>query len=350
MPDLTPREIESLVVHYFCSGIEPGKIRETLALDHHVTIGRADAWKILGRAAKSERLRSCPAFEDRLAERIRDTFPDSGLVRIRVIETAVRDDVSIAAAEFLLELILEHHTGKAEVHIGWAGGRSLRRVAKAFADLLHTPPRGFPEEIVFHAMVAGWDVTNPVDDPNSFFGYFAGDDLSLGVKTRFVGLHGPGIVETQHREFVRSLIGVRPAFEAVSKIQVVVTSAGRWECGHSALFDLFKPKSPESTESASMNCVGDMMWSPLGSDGPIEFADFGSPLETLTLMRLDELHDFITANSKQVLLVLGPCGECGEPKSEVLRTILRSASRRRLATHLVCDSRAARAVSSPEPR
>ncbi|MDH3227717.1 MAG: hypothetical protein OEM67_11600 [Thermoleophilia bacterium] len=45
-----------------------------------------------------------------------------------------------------------------------------------------------------------------------------------------------------------------------------------------------------------------------------------------------------------MLLVAGPCGQCHEPKAEVVRAI--REQRERLITHLVVDNGCARAVMS----
>jgi len=50
----------------------------------------------------------------------------------------------------------------------------------------------------------------------------------------------------------------------------------------------------------------------------------------------------IHSKLQKVVLMLGPCGECGRPKDDVLRAILEM--RPHLITHLVAESRVIRAV------
>ena len=64
-------------------------------------------------------------------------------------------------------------------------------------------------------------------------------------------------------------------------------------------------------------------------------------MRAVTLMELSDLPDFIK-RGKQVLLLVGPCGQCGGPKEEVLESVL--THKRKLITHLVVDSRSARGL------
>ena len=56
----------------------------------------------------------------------------------------------------------------------------------------------------------------------------------------------------------------------------------------------------------------------------------------MTLLDLGDLTKFI-GDGKAVLLVVGPCRVCNEPRTEILETIL--GFREHLITHLVADSR-----------
>jgi len=292
-------------------------------------------------AAKQGRFHYQAKEDPHLQERIHDVFPSCGLEMVKVVSTAVTDDVAAHAALALKDLLHERFKTESEIHIGFAGGRTLRRVAQSFAEVLRDPPVEFPKKFVFHALVAGWNVADPTNDPNAFFANFTGDSR-IAVETAFVGLHGPGIVESDCYDMIRGISCTRKAFDERDKIQVLVTSAGRWSCGHSALYNLFDEYCKETLgRLKGLEIVGDMMWCPLGIDGPIDFQKINAKFRTLVLMEIAELHKFIRKGGR-VLLVLGPCSGCREPKSEILEAILDLGSRQRLATHLVCDSRTAR--------
>jgi hypothetical protein len=245
-------------------------------------------------------------------------------------------------------LICEHHRGKPTVHIGFAGGVLLRKLACAFAKRLRDPPPDLPGELVFHAMVAGWNVTNPVNDPNSFFVYFAGDDLNSPIKIRFVGLYGPGLYDAGEEFSIRKQRSTSEAFAAVEKLDVIVTSAGTWSCQHSALYRLYNEQSQATFESLTQaGCIGDMLWNPLAENGPIDLAAIDASVLILTLMTLDKLDDFIRRQGKHVLLLIAPCSSCGASKAPLLKTILDNDKRKRLLTHLVTDSRTAGELLRP---
>ena len=90
----------------------------------------------------------------------------------------------------------------------------------------------------------------------------------------------------------------------------------------------------------SAKCIGDLMWRPLGTQGPIEL-DAG--IRAMTLVELSELPSLIRSRT-WVMLVLGPCVTCGAPKLDVMQTLLRQPPH--LITDLVCDSQTARTFAA----
>jgi DNA-binding transcriptional regulator LsrR (DeoR family) len=189
-------------------------------------------------------------------------------------------------------------------------------------------------------MVAGFNVTDPSTDPNTFFTYFTGEP-ALQVQTGLMGLPAPGIVKSADFEAMRAHSYMREAFKSIRDIDIVVTSAGsHWQEGHSSFYSMLRKASPRTVEQLTdAGCIGDMMWRPLSRDGPLRVE---TEMRTVTLMELCDLTDFIKKGNA-VLLLLGPCGTCTGPKVDVLRAIL---GKQRLITHLVVDSRSARGFLS----
>jgi hypothetical protein len=339
-------ELQSLVAHYFCQGIKPSKIIQKLEADHGLVVKKT-AWQVLAEAAADGRFRYFPHPATRLEESIRKEYRGAGIDRIDIVSSLTLGDVAFRAAEVLLAMLREHHRGKIEAHIGFAGGGTLLEIARALSTLLRDPDwtHELPKKLVFHSMVAGWNVDQPETDPNSFSTVLVGDQDLLDVDIRFVGLHAPGMVQpSRYKEFM-GLVGIKEAFDAIEQIDVIVTSGGRWNCGHSALHRLYGKYCEKMLGPlAKSQCVGDLMWCPLGPNGQIDLKEIEAPLQTFTLMQISQLHDFILNQRKHVLLALGPCSQCNEPKSEILKTILDLAPKQRFFTHLVCDSRTASRV------
>jgi DNA-binding transcriptional regulator LsrR (DeoR family) len=189
---------------------------------------------------------------------------------------------------------------------------------------------------VFHAIVAGFIVTDPSTDPNNFFTYFGAESV-LQIQASFVGLPAPGIIHSTEMANVRTISYMREAFDGVKDIDIIVTSAGgHWQEGHSSFYAMLKKASAETVKQLDdAGCIGDLMWRPLGRDGPLKI---DTKMRTMTLLEPGDLPGFVKRN-KTVILLLGPCGYCGKPKGDVLAAIL---AKKNLITHLVADSRSVR--------
>lgn len=334
----------SLVANYFCQGVPPGEIAAKLKKVHNIELNNPGPWKLLNKMAEEGRFRYIPTVNETLRQAIVTKYLHAGLNRVSVFNTLSTNDLAYHSAELLLNILSEHHSTKSEVHIGFAGGGTLLEVARCLGELLRDPRRTayVPRRLVFHSMVAGWNTDEPDKDPNSFSIVLAGDSPSLEVEIGFVGFHAPGIVPRELYPVLRGLDGIREAYEATKQIDIIVTSAGRWDCGHSALYRLYNKYSAETRDMlTSAGCEGDIMWCPIDAAGPIDMDKIGTPLRNLTLMQLSELHEFIHVRGKHVLLTLGLCSSCNKSKARVLQTVLGLSPQQRFVTHLVCDSRSA---------
>jgi len=336
----THEELVSAVCKFFCNGHPVSQIGELVRARYNVKLGREDPWRMLGWAASKNWLQAVSPLAYDLAERFQKQH--EWLKRIDVVNSCTSDDVSYRVASLLLELIREFHSehpDDKEVHVGFAGGSALKKTAASCARLLREDWRELPSRIVFHAMVANFNLKDPTTDPNAFFTYLSAD-AGIPVKTGFVSLLAPGFVKSELRQQLIQIDEVQEAMTQASEIDIFVTSAGgHWEQGHSELFDMYHRKSPESLDVLRVNgCVGDLSWLPISLRGPIEIE---TEFRAVTLMELKDLETYIR-NRKKVVLMLGPCGECGRPKDDVLQAILEM--RPHLITHLVAESRVIRAV------
>jgi DNA-binding transcriptional regulator LsrR (DeoR family) len=330
-------EIVSAVCKYFVRGLTIAEIRETIQNKLGIALSREEPYRILSFAAQKDRFIYNAPFSSEARKEIIDRH--RWLKDVCVVQTGVSDDVSLQCARMLLKRVCDLGKDRApnsEVHIGFAGGKSLRKTARHFAHMLREPHEHLPRRIVFHAIVAGFNVSDPTTDPNGFFTFFA-NDPDLQVQTSFMGLPMPGVVPSAEMERLRNISYLRAAFDGVRELDIIVTSAGgHWQQGHSSFCSMFRTASPETVAQLdAAGCIGDMLWRPLGDNGPLRI---DMKWRTVTLIELADLPDFV-ARGKDVLLLLGPCGNCGGPKGEVLRSVLSTPN---LISHLVVDTRSVR--------
>jgi DNA-binding transcriptional regulator LsrR (DeoR family) len=327
--ELSQLERVALVCSYFCAGHLASEIAELLRKKHSIEMRRETPYQLVAYAASRGWIKFTAPQEYALAERIKQKY--SFLHDVRVVETSVADDVARVGANALLQLMRQLFAGQT-VHVGFSGGYAMRQAARQLAELLHEPSPRLPGKIVFHAMVAGFDVFNPTKDPNAFFAFLEFGP-AIQVETAFVGLHAPAVVEPATKSKLRETEGIREAYEHASELDIIVTSARDWRDEH-AVLPRHIQVSLEGLKAAG--AVGDILWQPLGRDGPVELS---SEPRAMAIKTLREVQDFV-AEGKQVLLVAGPCAECLRAKTEIVGTVL--DQQRPLITHLVVDSRCAR--------
>jgi DNA-binding transcriptional regulator LsrR (DeoR family) len=335
--DLDEEEKLVTVCSYFCDkGLTATQIQKRMQDEHSArTMTREEPYAYVRKAAMRGWIRFVPPQEHSLQRHLREVaYP--WLHDVSVVQTGRSEDVAYRGAKMLLELLQQHYSG-GEVHIGFSGGASLRMLAQRFGELLREPAQFLPAKIVFHALVAGFDVNDPTTDPNAFFTYFVSDPR-MPFETSFVALHSPAMVEARFEPKLRELPGIKEAYDSASEIDIIVTSTSCWRDAHSMLRHYMDVAGESVEKLEKEGCLGDILWQPLGSAGPFEL---NTRIRAMTIMKLSELSELVAAG-KHVLLVAGPCARCHRPKAEVVKAIL--DQEHRLITHLVTDSRCARAV------
>jgi len=329
-----PEERESLVCNLFCQGKSVQEILDELR--DRVPMTRERPYAIVRHAARQGRLSYTPPHESGLALEIMETYR---LEKVRVVKTAESSDVAGQAARMLSEMIRKWP--QPDLHIGFAGGGLLQETVRLLAESLRRPGPA-PRNIFFHALIAA--AHDPMNSPNAFLHWFLGHGFTF--KPHFIGLPAPGFVSTPTLRKLRQLEGIKEAFDRAGELDIVVTSAGaHWKNGCSALHQMYRDRASADVmkllEQAGV--VGDIIWQPLSAQtGPIRLE---TGVRAVTLIDLDRLPSLI-ANKKSVVLVLGPCGTCHRPKSEILSAILNW--KEPLITHLVTDTRTAHGVCGIE--
>ncbi len=332
---MTDEEQIATVCGYLCDGLTAVEIQKKLEEEHSVFITREKPYECLRKAISRGWIRFVPPEEHSLQRLLKSAYPV--LQDAVVVNTARAEDVAHRGAKALLDLLQQHYPDEV-VHIGFSGGTALRMLARRFAELLRDAAQHLPSEIVFHALVAGFDVRDPGTDPNAFFTHFLNEPVM--PRTRFVALHTPAMVKASFEVELREMPGIKEAYDSAFEIDIVVTSTSLWSDKHSMLRQYMNLADESVDELEQAGCVGDILWQPIGADGPFPL---NSEIRAMTIMELDRLSDFVR-RKKHVLLVAGPCHQCHEPKTKVVRAIL--DQQQRLITHLVTDSRCAREMLS----
>ena len=330
-----------LVCNLLCDGCPPAQVKKLLLKKKGIEMSREAAYRYFAYAAKRGWIQFAAPPEYALRDRVKESH--TWLHGVEIVHTSVCNDVADKAAGMLLELLRARRRApynRGEVHVGFAGGHVMARVARTLARLLRQGTDGLPEVVVLHALVAGFNVDEPLTAPAGFFTYFA-NDPAMPVDIRFVSLSAPPMVETKQLKILRRLAGIREAYERVSELDIIVTSVGAFSqtCSHSMLLEYMKQSPPSLEKLKKTKYCGDMLWRPMGPEGPIEIE---TKIRAMTLFELGSLPELIS-QGKSVLLVVGPCRICNEPRTEILKSIV--DYKEHLITHLVADGRSASAVT-----
>ena len=321
----------SAVLELMCKGLTAAEVSAAMKQRYGQAgfIKREDPYEFFSYAARHGWIVFKPPPHLGYEGFLRRLFP---WLHAEVVNTTVSGDVAARAARTLLGIvqgITKTRGPKSTVHIGLAGGITMRKFANRFADLLCRAPQNMPEVIRFHPLVSGFDPYDPTTDPNSFVSYYW-NQPAMQVKPEFRGFRAPAIVTPAMFEQLKDQPGVRDAFAEKPLLDVIVTSGS--DCPEHGAARLWREYGHDGTLSQSAE-VGDILWRPIDRHGPIaNHAEY----RAMTLMELSDLPDFV-ARGKHVLLMVGPCGGCHRPKQRLLRIVV--AQERPIITHLVADSR-----------
>ncbi|MHC4404348.1 MAG: sugar-binding domain-containing protein, partial [Planctomycetota bacterium] len=286
---------------------------------------------------------------EQLAERYRlDRGPGSRHA-IQVVNARGRDavrHVTSAGADLVYSLIHEVGKRKKRVHIGLGGGFSTMMVAKRLAAHVYSDLACPP--LVLHALSAGaFLIDMPHKAPVTYFSYFDGALPEIEA----VALFSETVVSEGEYERVKQNPGVRNSLERASEIDVVVTSLASAHDEHGMLGQYLEALMREGgleegavDKMRAAGWIGDVQFRPYSPEGPITEE---CPVRAVTLFELPDLVSRVQNDQKYVVLLAGPCGECGRPKADALKPLLTNP-KLRLWTHLVSDvDTASKLLKSP---
>ena len=236
---------------------------------------------------------------------------------------------------------------KHAVHLGMGAGFATMLVARRLAYKIRSGTE--VPQIVLHAISSGGFLPNePYKSPSTYFSYF--DPVLMDVK--FVALFSATVVSNSDYENQKANPAIRSSFEKRDEIDIVVTSLAAAEHEHGLLgrylrhlIDQHLISQDVLDKMLAAGWVGDVQFRPYSAKGPLP--ENVCPVRAVTLFELNELVEIAKdrSNGKHVVLVAGPCGECGETKKNALYPLLANENLR-LWTHLIVDAKTAKELLS----
>lgn len=306
---------------------------------------REKIYPLFWEAARRNFLFLLPPREHYLAQRIADVYGVEQYYEddqtIQVINARGKDaarHVASVGADLVLSLI-EELAGKKKgqpIHIGLGAGFATLVVAKRLAYRVHSDVRC--PDLMIHALSAGGFLADePQKAPVTYFGYFQ-DAL---VKVGYVALFSETVVRSdEDYEKLKRNPGVCRSFERANEIDIVITSLAAEQHEHGMLVKFLNRLIDDGIlESDALDTMiragwkGDVQLRPYSSEGPITSE---CPVRAVTLFELSDLVEMAQTEDKYVVLLGGPCGECGETKTRALVPLL-TQPKLRLWTHLLTD-------------
>ena len=283
-----------------------------------------------------------PPREQDMARRIADEYGvdryASDADTVQVVNARGPDafrHVTAAGADLIYSLIRKLGDKKERIHIGLGGGFTSMMVAKRLANRVYSDPACPP--LVLHALSAGGFLVEKAHKaPITYFSYFDGALPEI----ESVGLFSETVVSGDEYERVRSNLGVRLAMRRAREIDIVVTSLASAKDEHGMLGQYFgelvkegdlDPAAVEKMDESGW--VGDVQFRPFSAERPLLEE---CPVRAFTLFDIPDLVALAKTNDKYVVLLAGPCGECGRLKTDALRPLLENPELR-LWTHLAVD-------------
>lgn len=311
---------------------------------------RPKVYEIVREAVKRDFVRLNPPEESTLASNIWYRYQiDDDKRHIRVVNIrgrgladhgTISDQIALAGANTVLQLILQVARKKSgdRVRVGLGAGRTAMNVARHLGRLVSSEPDC--PKLAIHAVTSGFAM-DPRPAPVTFFRFF--DESKVDIE--YVPLFSAPIVRYQDYEEVKQQPVVVDAFHRAPEIDVVVTSLASAQDPDGLLNQLLKNEPDDMINDLKRRgWIGDVQFLPYSESGPILLSNGN---RAVTLFELDDLVERANADDKHVVLVAGPCNQCGRHKTDALAPLLRNKALR-MWDHLITDIETAVALLEPD--
>ena len=231
-----------------------------------------------------------------------------------------------------------------KVHLGMGAGYAAAQVAKRLADRLRSDPKH--PTLVLHALSSGGFLVNdPHKAPVTYFSYFSEFGSNTKGTIEYVALYSQTVVNDQEYKQLQLNPGIRKSFEQKTEIDIVISSLADGKHKHGLLVQYLNHLVSEGELDISVlenmrkaGWCGDVQFRPYSETGPLLEE---CPVRAVTLFEINELVEMAKKDDRYVVIVAGPCGECGEPKVDAIHPLLKQKTLR-LWTHFVTDAQTAR--------
>lgn len=335
-----PDEIIFTVCCEFAHGTGASAIAEWLRRNGYPQTSREQVYPMLSEGIDRSFLELHAPPEHDLRNQLARRFP-LGAADIRVVNVAgptldfIIDHVAAEAARLVMELIDQYGARKRPIHIGFGAGTTIKQVARRLSQLLDHE-REVPH-LVLHALGSGFAPRDPSTSANTFFTFF--EEAAARGLIEYEGLLADVFVPWDDYQSVPERPGIREAFDAKEKIDIVITTITSASDEHGLLHRFMLLAPPEGRKVLDdAGWVGDVLWRPFCQRGPI-MSNTG--IRAISVFELDELVRLAQTPDKHVIVVTGPCATCGRTRTDALMPILTQPGLR-LCNHLVIDVATAR--------
>lgn len=325
------------VCHRFIHrGEGPAKIAGWLGGEIGQKVSREQIYPLLREAVKCNLLALLPPRNQWMSEQIADRFLEGReRKRIHVVDVAADSAGELLpshASKLIASKIQALGVLNERVRIGLCGGTMTMRVAQSLAAQLSSA-ESLPK-LGFHTLTAGYSVHNPRTAPITFLSFFS----QLRTDIDYVGLFAPPVVATKEYDDVIRLPGVEESFKSAKQIDIIVTSLAKAGDKHGELRQFLAIAGDRTKEALKAlqerGWVGDLMYQPYSSGEPL--ANVTVHIRPVSLFDLEGLRKLAKKDNKYVVVVVGPCGVCGESKAKAVRPLLESPNLK-VWTDLVMD-------------
>jgi DNA-binding transcriptional regulator LsrR (DeoR family) len=319
-------------------------------------LSREKIYPLFWEAARRDFLFLQPPREKKIAEKIVNKYQlDQHGGEVHVINVRGPSSprhVTSAAADLVVSLVeklsrQKNRDRKPEepikpVHIGMGAGFATMLVAKRMGRKIASEDEC--PSLVLHAISAGGFLVNePHKSPTTYFSFFE-ESLS---NIDYVALFSETVVSNEDYEKIQKNPSVRRSFDRKHEIDIIVTSLAAADHEHGLLVRFLTHLVEEGLleqdvldQMQRAGWKGDVQFRPYSDTGPL--ADI-CPVRAVTLFELEELVALAKKKEKHVILVAGPCGECGASKTDALKPLL-ACPDLQLWTHLVTDAQTAKGL------